>query len=218
MRHLLAVTTLALSAGTAFAETRSITADIWVDNWVEMYVNGTEVLEDSVPITTERSFNAETATFAADMPMTIAILAKDFKQDDTGLEYIGTDRQQMGDGGMIAQFRDADTGEVVAVTNSDMRCLVLHRAPLDRSCATERDPVAGQGACAFAETLIPTDWTDPGFDDSAWAPAVEHTVRDVSPKDGYDDIDWDGSARLIWSDDLVQDNTLLCRVTIGEDG
>lgn len=99
-----------------------------------------------------------------------------------------------------------------------MRCLVVHRAPLDRSCATERNPVAGQGACAFEKSLIPTGWTDPGFDDSAWATAVEHTVRDVSPKDGYDDIDWDSSARLIWSDGLVQDNTLLCRVTIGEDG
>lgn len=216
MRNLLAATTLVLSAGSVVAGTRSVTADIWVDNWFEMYVNGTEVIEDSVPITTERSFNAETITFTADMPMTIAIQAKDFKENDTGLEYIGTNRQQMGDGGMIAQFRDTDTGEIVATTNSDMRCLVVQRAPLDRSCAGETDPVAGEGACAFEETEIPKDWTEPGFDDSAWAAAVEHTADEVSPKDGYDRIDWDNSARLIWSDDLVQDNTLLCRLTIGD--
>ena len=216
MRDLIAVTALALGLGTgaAVAEARTVTAEFWVDNWFEMFADGISVIEDSVPITTERSFNAETATFDVDLPVTIAILAKDFKENDTGLEYIGSGRQQMGDGGMIAQFRDADTGEVVAVTNGDMRCLVVHRAPLDAACASERNPVAGQGACAFEETAIPTDWTDPGFDDSAWAAATEHTARDVGPKDGYDDIDWDSSARLVWSDDLVRDNTLLCRTTV----
>ena len=31
-----------------------------------------------------------------------------------------------------------------------------------------------------------------------------------------DAIDWDRAAQLIWSEDLVQDNTLLCRMKIGE--
>ncbi len=214
MRNLLTMALL-LSAGSAMAETRAITADLWVDNWFVMHVNGSKVIEDSVPITTERSFNAESTAFSAEMPMTIAIMAKDFKENDTGLEYIGSHRQQMGDGGMIAQFRDTGTGEVVAVTDSNMRCLVVHRAPLDRSCATESDPIAGQGGCGFETTEIPADWTAPGFDDSAWPAAVEHSSRDVRPKGGYDKIDWDSSAKLVWSDDLVQDNTLLCRVTVG---
>lgn len=213
MRILLA-TALMLSAGSAFAETATITADIWVDNWFEMSVNGIKVNEDSVPITTERSFNAETVTFTADLPMTIAIRAMDFKQNDTGLEYIGTNRQQMGDGGMIAQFRDAASGNIVGVTSRDMRCLVVHRAPLERSCADESDPVAGQGACAFESTEIPENWTAPDFDDSAWPAAVEHSANAVGPKDGYDKIDWDDAARLIWSENLEQDNTLLCRANV----
>lgn len=213
-RTLLA-TTLVLSAGTVMAETRAITSDIWVDNWFQMYANGTKVLEDSVSITTERSFNAETTTFTAEFPMTVAIMAKDFKENDTGLEYIGTSKQQMGDGGMIAQFKDADTGEVVAVTNSDMRCLVIHHAPVDISCKSEKHPVAGQAGCAFEETDSPTGWTAPGFDDSGWPNATQHSVKAVRPKQGYDRIDWDSSAQLVWSDNLVQDNTLLCRVTIG---
>jgi hypothetical protein len=214
--RILLTTALILTAGSACAETRSLTADIWVDNWFEMYVNGAKVIEDSVPITTERSFNAETVTFSADLPITIAILAKDFKENDSGLEYIGSNRQQMGDGGMIAQFRDRATGKVVAVTDSNMRCLVVHHAPVEPSCADESNPVAGVGACGFVETPIPANWTDPAFDDSAWPAAVEHSAGEVRPKGGYDEIDWDGSARLVWSDDLVLDNTLLCRMTITE--
>ena len=196
--------------------TRTLTADVWVDNWFAMYADGRLVLEDSVPITTERSFNAETSTFTATLPLTIAFEVKDFKENDTGLEYIGTDRQQIGDGGMIAQFTDAATGETVAVTDATVRCLVVHRAPLDRACANERNPIAGEGTCAFEVTETPANWTSPGFDDSNWPAATEHSVREVSPKDGYDTISWDRSARLIWSEDLQLDNTLLCRMSIGQ--
>ena len=212
--RILGIAALILNAGAAIAEPKAVSADIWVDNWFEMHVNGTKVVEDSVPITTERSFNAETATFTADLPMTIAIMAKDFKENDTGLEYIGTDRQQMGDGGMIAQFHDAATGTLLAVTNSTMRCLVVHHAPVDRACADTKSPVAGLGACAFVTTQIPANWTAPNFDDSGWPAATEHSAREVGPKGGFDNINWDAAAKLVWSDDLVLDNTLLCRMTI----
>ena len=95
----------------ADAETM-FTAEVWADNWFALYVNGELVGEDSVPITTERSFNAEVIEFSATYPLTIGIEAKDFKETDSGLEYIGTDRQQMGDGGIIAQITDTVTGEV----------------------------------------------------------------------------------------------------------
>jgi len=227
MRKLLAMAFL-LSTGCAAIEdqdsgetagasqSQGVTAEVWVDNWFVMYVNGEMVLEDSVPITTERSFNSETATLSIPLPMTVAFMVKDFKENNSGLEYIGTNRQQMGDGGMIAQFRDTTTGTVIAATDNTMRCLVVHRAPVDRSCVNETNPVAGQGPCGFAETEIPSNWTAPDFDDSSWPAAVEHSVRDVSPKDGYDAIQWDSSAKLVWSDDLVQDNTLLCRLNIPE--
>lgn len=215
MRFLLC-TALTLSAGMAAAEPQTLKAEIWADNWFAMSVNGALVVEDSVSITTERSFNAETATFTADVPMTVAIEVKDFKENDTGLEYIGTDRQQMGDGGLIAQFTDVATGKVVAVTNEDVRCLVVHRAPVEPACADEKDPVAGEGVCAFEITETPADWASEGFDDSDWPAATRHSEREVSPKGGYDDIDWDSAAALIWSEDLVQDNTILCRMTIGE--
>jgi len=100
MKQAIALTTLlALYASAPLAETFS--ADVRADNWFEMRINGKLVAEDSVPITTERSFNAESFTFEAERPFLIALVAKDFKENDTGLEYIRTNRQQMGDGGVI---------------------------------------------------------------------------------------------------------------------
>ncbi|MBY5935095.1 PEBP family protein [Tateyamaria omphalii] len=205
---------LILTVAPVFAEPLTITADIWADNWFEMSVNGTKVLEDSVPITTERSFNAETVTFTVEPPMTIAIKAMDFKENDSGLEYIGTGRQQMGDGGLIAQFMDAVTGETIAVTDDTMRCLVVHHAPIDRACERSGNPVAGQGACGFEMTAEPEDWTLPAFDPSDWPQATLHSARAVDPKDGYDTISWSPQAQFIWGPDLERDNTILCRVTI----
>jgi hypothetical protein len=126
----------------------TVRADIWADNWLALNVNGELADEDSVPITTERSFNAETFTFEASYPLTIAIETKDFKETDSGIEYVGQPRQQMGDGGIIAQFVDAATGEV------------------------------------------------------------------VGPKDGYDEIEWDAAAQLVWGPDLELDNTVLLRTTL----
>lgn len=191
-----------------------VIAEIWADNWFSLAVEGKPLIEDSVAYKTERSFNAERVTFPTTLPMTLAFEVRDFKENDTGLEYIGTNRQQMGDGGMIAQFRDAATDKTIGVTDKTMRCLVVHRAPLDRACADEKNPVTGQGVCNFSETTIPENWTTPDFDDSNWPMAIEHSKREVSPKDGYDEITWDQSAKLVWSEDLVLDNTLLCRMTI----
>ena len=213
MRHILAVAA-ALTACAAEAETRDITADVWVDNWFSVYANGDLVMEDPVSITTERSFNAETATFSVELPAVIAIEAKDFRENGSGLEYIGTNRQQIGDGGMIAQFKDATSGDIFAVTDGDMKCLVVQFAPIKPSCADEANPVAGEGACGFVAIDVPADWTTPDFDDSDWPAATVHSAADVGPKDGYDEIAWDDSAELVWGENLKQDNTLLCRLTI----
>ncbi|MEM7524016.1 MAG: PEBP family protein [Pseudomonadota bacterium] len=200
-----------LCAGTLQAETFS--ADAWADNWFEMRANGVQVAEDSVPITTERSFNAESFTFEADRPFVIGLVAKDFKANDTGLEYIGTRRQQMGDGGVIVQIRDA-SGAISVVSNRDWRCHVIHKAPLSKSCENESNPVAGEAPCGFETSDEPSGWDTVGFDVSNWAPASVYTEAEVDPKFGYDKIAWDDSARLIWGPDLEQDNTVLCRITV----
>ncbi|MCG3266958.1 PEBP family protein [Yoonia sp. I 8.24] len=200
-----------LSTGALFAE--SYSADVWADNWFEMRIDGVQVAEDSVPITTERSFNAESFTFEAELPFTIGLVAKDFKENDTGLEYIGTRRQQMGDGGVIVQIMDA-AGDTVAVSNAEWQCLVIHTAPLDKSCETEANPVAGEGVCGFESSNEPAGWDLAGFDASDWPQADVFSENAVDPKMGYDEINWDETAELIWGPDLEQSNTVLCRLTV----
>lgn len=191
----------------------TFSADVWADNWFELRVNGTQVAEDSVPITTERSFNAESFDFTAERPFVLGLVAKDFKENDTGLEYIGTRRQQMGDGGVILQIRDA-SGATVVVSNSDWQCHVIHTAPLDKSCEGEDDPVAGKAPCDFDVSKEPVGWDRAAFDASSWANASVYSEAEVDPKFGYDEIAWDASAALIWGPDLEQSNTILCRLTV----
>lgn len=200
---------LSLASLPALAET--FKADVWADNWFAFYANDTKVAEDSVPITTERSFNAESFSFEAARPVALNFIVKDFKENDTGLEYIGSNRQQMGDGGFIAQFTSASGS---AVTNNNWRCLVIHDAPASPDCARERNPKAGSGACGFTEIAEPSGWKAIGFDDSNWPKATEYSEQAVGPKDGYDQIRWNSSAKLIWGPDLKSNNTLLCRMVL----
>ncbi len=199
---------------TTNAQTVNVKAELWADNWFALYLDNQLIKEDSVPITTERSFNAETVTFPATYPMHFNVILKDYIQNDTGLEYIGTDRQQIGDGGFIGQFTDADTGEMIGVTNEWWKCTVIHTAPLDNACATEANPVAGQGACGFTALPEPTDWKSPTFDTNSWVAASLYSADQVSPKDGYDAITWKPEAKFIWGSDLKTNNTVLCSVTV----
>jgi len=193
----------------------TIQGEVWADNWFAFYLGDQLLLEDSVPITTERSFNAETFTFQADYPLVLNFIVKDFKENDTGLEYIGERNQQMGDGGFIAQFTDTASGKLIAATDSQWKCTVIHEAPLDKSCESESDPVAGQGTCGFTALAEPAGWKDAGFDDSsAWSPATVHSEAEVGPKDGYDQISWNSATQIIWTADLETHNTILCRLTV----
>lgn len=228
MTHTFAIAAMILTlAIPAFAQNRGvteadlggageteITAEIWVDNWFALSVNGASLYEDSTAYYTERSFNGERITFNADLPMTVAFEFRDFMENETGLEYIGERNQQMGDGGAIAQFMDAN-GEVLGVTDASWQCIVAQYAPVDTSCADENDPQEGVGSCASQTQEIPSDWMSIAFDDSGWTPATVHSEADVGPKMGYDDITWDTSAELIWGENLKQDNVVLCRAVIG---
>ena len=207
------VTGLVMAAGCSAAEPekQSIRADVWGDNWFAIYVGEELIAEDSVPYKTERSFNADTVSFEIELPAQLNVILKDFKENDTGLEYIGTNRQQIGDGGFAAQFFDAGTGELIAFSNAAWRCLSVHRAPLNKSCVQSVDP---ETSCKFEIINEPDNWMAADFDDSAWPNAVEHSSQAVRPHGGYSSVDWHPDVKLIWSDDLEIDNTVLCRTTI----
>ena len=189
----------------------SFTAEVWADNWFSLYINGKLVGQDSVAITTEKSFNSDRITFTASYPFTIAMVTKDFKQNDTGLEYIGTDRQQMGDGGFVAQFTDTSTGKVVAYTNSSWRGLVVHQAPLNVSCEKSRTP---DTECTSRISAEPAGWSESSFNDASWPTASAYSKEQVGVKDGYNNISWSSNAQIIWTSDLEIDNTILWRHTV----
>lgn len=212
MKHLSCAGLLLLSS-TTLGSAETFSADVWADNWFEMRINGAQVAEDSVPITTERSFNSESFEFQAERPFVIGLVAKDFKENDTGLEYIGSRKQQMGDGGVIVQIKDV-SGQTVVVSNADWQCFVTHTAPLNKSCERSSNPVAGQGDCGFETLEEPAGWDIAGFDTTDWPDAEVYSEDQVGPKDGYDRIRWDRDAKLIWGPDLEQSNTVLCRVEV----
>lgn len=200
----------AVSAAAA-ARSSTFTAEVWADNWFALYVNGKKVGEDSVPITTVRSFNAEKITFTATYPLTIGIIGKDYVENASGLEYIGTSRQQIGDGGLIAQIRDNATGRVIAVTSGTWKARVLERAPLNPACVTSTNPLTD---CTSSTVATPKDWAAATGTTKGWVNATVYTPEQVGVKDGYSTISWDPRARLIWGPDLKLDNTILFRTTV----
>ena len=192
----------------------TIEGDVWADNWFALYLGDQLLIEDSVSIRTERSFNAESFSFQADYPIVLNFVVKDFKENDSGLEYIGSQKQQLGDGGFIAQFRDANTGKLLAATDSTWPCMVLHHGPNDESCAKLDSPVTGEGPCAFTSQEEPAGWKQTDYSTDEWTKATEFSASAVRPKDGYNRVSWDSYAKLIWSSDLKKDNTILFRVVI----
>ena len=186
-------------------------ADVWVDNWFSLTVNGQAVGEDVEPITQERSFNSQTLEFTAPYPLTLAVVSKDYMENASGLEYIGQSQQQIGDGGLIMQVREKASGRVVAVTSPEWRGLVIQRAPLNPDCVASSKPLVD---CQSSTLVEPPEWTSPEFDDSQWPTATVYTAEQVGVKQGYEAISWDGSASLIWGPDLNVDNTILWRFSI----
>ena len=92
--------------------------------------------------------------------------------------------------------------------------LAIHDALLDRACEDEPDPQTGVGICQFAALPEPEGWKQPGFDDAEWPAAIEQSEAAVSPRGGYNAIDWHTNAQLIWSPDLETLNTLPCRLSV----
>ena len=193
------------------AATRTIKAQVWADNWFALYSGNTLIKEDSVPYMTEQSFNTESFTFNTTLPAQLSVIMKDYKENDTGLEYIGSRRQQMGDGGFIAQFVDAKTNEVLAVSNESWRCVVIHQAPLNKSCDSSSTP---EQTCKSKIDPEPNNWKSPSFDSSSWPNAFVHSSRTVRPHGDFSRYSWQPSAKFIWGADLEVDNTVLCRFTI----
>ena len=207
---LIAFTLLSVPAQSQAAVSKSVAfqAEVWADNWFALYINGKKVGEDSVPITTEKSFNSEKIKFSATYPLTIGIIAKDFTENASGLEYIGKPNQQVGDAGIIFQIREVISGKVIAFSGRDWKVLTINKAPLNPECVKSNNPIS---ECKSLNVAIPSTWAASSYKDTAWKSATEFSKETVGVKEGYFDYSWIPGAALVWSSDLKLDNTILLR-------
>lgn len=190
-------TTTTVTAATGSSDARAVTGWIYADNWFQLYVNGDLAATDPTPF---KPFEVVPVSFTATLPMTIAIIAKDYADPVTGLEY---DNTKVGDGGLIVHLSNG------TVSSTAWKAKVIERGPLNLN-----DCLAAPSRCVVEKIGAPTNWTMPGFDDSGWGSASQHTRDDVQPHaDDFDRYDWTGS-QFIWGPDLLVDNTVLFRTTI----
>jgi phosphatidylethanolamine-binding protein (PEBP) family uncharacterized protein len=206
-----ALGTIPATSAPAATKVFSFTAEIWADNWFALYVNGKKVGEDSTAFATERSFNSDAISFKASYPLTIGIMARDYVENGSGLEYIGKPNQQIGDGGIIAQIREMSSGQVVAATNKSWKVFVTNKAPLNEECVKSKNPLL---ECKTTVTKVPSAWYSATYKDTSWKYATEFTPSAVGVKDGYSNFAWAPSSSLVWSSDLRLDNTILLRSKI----
>ena len=199
------------ASSVAATQTLTFQAEVWVDNWFALYINGKKVGEDSTPYNTERSFNSTTIKFTASYPFEIGVVARDYMENSSGLEYIGKSNQQIGDAGLILQIRELSSGQVVAVTNKAWKSLIVQKAPLNPECVSSSNPISD---CKSQSLALPTGWASKSFKDATWKSATEFSESEVGVKEGYFNYKWDSKAKLIWSGDLKLDNTILSRFLV----
>jgi len=197
-----------------------ITAQIFDDNYYELYINGKFVARDSISFV---PFSSTAVRFKAAYPITVAVHLGDWETHyGVGMEYAN---YNVGDAGFIARF---DNG---AVTDSDWKVLPVYIAPLDDpGCVVEDEAgIADASACAIRPECadadpnlcralhydVAADWIEPGFDDSKWQNATLYEADAVTRAPDYANYaDRFGAASFIWSPSLKLDNRVLARFTI----
>lgn len=207
-----------------------ITAYIFADNYFEMYINGIPVGKDKVPFT---EFNSSIVRFKVNRPFTIAMLLVDWEERlGVGAETNGGFTYHVGDGGMVAVFKDA-TNAIIAKTDSSWKAQTFYTAPImNLACATESGTSRLSTTCSTADSnsgtayyslhwARPTNWTTASFDDSTWPSATTYTnaVIGVDNKPSYTNFvnifdDATNDAQFIWSKNVVLDNEVIVRKTV----
>jgi len=92
-----------------------VTAYIFADNYFELYINGKLVAVDPVTFT---PFNSNVVRFKVDRPFTAAVKMVDWEETlGLGVESGRGNKYHPGDGGLVAQFQDAD-GKTIAITDA----------------------------------------------------------------------------------------------------
>jgi len=204
-----------------------ITAFIFADNYFEMYINGVAVGKDNVPYT---QFNSNIVRFRVKKPFTIAMLLVDWEEHlGIGCENSNGYQYHMGDGGLIAVFKDS-LNNIVARTGNDWKAQTFYTAPIiDLTCPTEIGSKRISSNCTTIDSdngtnyyglhwNKPTNWMNASFNDSIFPAATTYsnTMVGVNNKPAYTNFtnifdDPRGDAQFIWSKNLILDNEVIVR-------
>lgn len=207
-----------------------ITAFVFADNYFEMYINGAPVGKDNVTYT---QFNSNIIRFRVHRPFTIAMLLVDWEEllgvgceNNNGFSY------HIGDGGMVAVFKDA-SNNIIATTGSNWKAQTFYTAPImDLTCPTENGTTRLSNNCSTQDSnngsnyyglhwSLPNNWMDAAFNDSNWPGATTYTNATVGVNnkpaytnftDIFDNVGDD--AEFIWSTNLLLDNEVIVRYTV----
>jgi len=207
-----------------------ITAYVFSDNYFEMYINGVPVGKDKVPFT---QFNSSIVRFKVNRPFSIAMLLVDWEERmGVGAETNGGFTYHIGDGGMVAVFKDA-SNTIIAKTGSDWKAQTFYTAPImNLTCPTESGTSRLSANCSTADSnsganyyglhwARPANWTTASFDDSTWPNATTYTnaTIGVDNKPAYTNFtnifdDASNDAQFIWSTNVILDNEVIVRKTV----
>jgi hypothetical protein len=198
-----------------------ITGYLLGDNYFELYINGVLVGVDPVPFT---PFNSSVARFKVSRPYTIAIKLVDWEENlGLGTELNGGNAYHSGDGGFIAQFSDG------TVTDSSWRAQTFYIAPVEnlstvvektdgtRSTETAKTTTTCEKNCFGIHYEIPNNWKTKDYNDKIWPKASLYTPTTVGANwPAYLNFSeaWN-KARFIWSSNLILDNVVIVRKTVG---
>jgi hypothetical protein len=150
--------------------TVTITGYIYCDNYFEFYFNGQLIKKDPLTFTPHQAVKVS-FEYDGNSSKTYAIMCQDFATD-TGYEYTNTDRPQLGDGALLAEFSDG------TVTSANWKAYVATFGPTDASVSSGCSS-SNLSPCAVQDNGIPDNWYTESFDDSEWSAATEYTTNEA---------------------------------------
>ncbi len=208
-----------------------ITAYLFADNYFEMYINGVAVGKDKVPFT---QFNSSIVRFKVKKPFTIAIQLVDWEENlGLGSELNGGFAYHDVDGGMVAVFKD-NTNKIIAITDKNWKAQTFYTSPItDLNCLKEIGTQRLSSDCSTQDSndgtkyyalhwKKPSNWMMPSFDDSSWpnASTYSNATIGVNNKPAYTNFtdifdNATADAQFIWSTNVILDNEVVVRYTVG---
>lgn len=198
-----------------------VTGFLFSDNYFELYINGVLVGVDAVPFT---PFNSAVVKFRVSKPYTIAVKLVDWEENPgLGSEINNGNNYYPGDGGFIAQFSDG------TVTDDSWMAQVFYIAPIQdlndvqelpdgtrSTVKATRSPTCNAN-CYGVHYPLPNGWADKHFSTSGWVKASLYTAAQVTNQAAFKNFEttaW-ANAKFIWTSNLVLDNLVLVRKTVG---